>query len=150
MVIEIWGVIKKISVTSIIFLQHFYNKSHVISYYQFKFEFNIEITFFNLTITICHLKFVVKILSKLCAHIILKKKKVEWNCGNGIAEFHSTFHNSKFFFLPHYFGNGIATNQLQIFFSLLFRQCHCHNSIPPFFLRNDMCIQFLQYFYNKF
>ena len=29
-----------------------------------------------------------------------KKKKVEWNCGNGIAEFHSTFHNSKSFFLP--------------------------------------------------
>ena len=38
-----------------------------------------------------------------------KKKKVEWNCDNGIAEFHSTFHNSKSFFYP------------------LFRQCHCHN-----------------------
>ena len=32
-VAEIWGGIKKISVTSIIFLQHFHNKSHVISYY---------------------------------------------------------------------------------------------------------------------
>ena len=34
---------------------------------------------------------------------------------------------------------------------LLFRQCHCH--IPLFFffpIRNDMCTQFLQYFYNKF
>ena len=30
---EIWGGIKKISVTSTIFLQHFHNKSHVISYY---------------------------------------------------------------------------------------------------------------------
>ena len=34
---------------------------------------------------------------------------MEWNCGNGIAEFHSTFHNSKSSFYP------------------LFRQCHCHN-----------------------
>ena len=42
---EIWGGIKKISVTSTIFLQHFHNKSHVISYYQFKFEFNTDITF---------------------------------------------------------------------------------------------------------
>ena len=30
---EIWGRVKKESVTSIIFLQHFHNKSHVISYY---------------------------------------------------------------------------------------------------------------------
>ena len=35
----------KKSATSTIFLQHFHNKSQVISYYQFKFEFNIEITF---------------------------------------------------------------------------------------------------------
>ena len=32
-VTEIWGGIKKISVMSIIFLQYFHNKSHVISYY---------------------------------------------------------------------------------------------------------------------
>ena len=32
-VAEIWGVIKKISITFTIFLQHFHNKSHVISYY---------------------------------------------------------------------------------------------------------------------
>ena len=32
-VAKIWGGIKKISVTSTIFLQHFHNKSHVISYY---------------------------------------------------------------------------------------------------------------------
>ena len=32
-VAEIWGGIKKISVTSTIFLQHFHNKSHMISYY---------------------------------------------------------------------------------------------------------------------
>ena len=32
-VAEIWGGIKKISVTSTIFLQYFHNKSHVISYY---------------------------------------------------------------------------------------------------------------------
>ena len=36
---------KKKSVTFIIFLQYFHNKSHVISYYQFKFEFNTEIIF---------------------------------------------------------------------------------------------------------
>ena len=44
-VAEIWGGIKKISVTSTIFLQHFHNKSQVIIYYQFKFEFKTEITF---------------------------------------------------------------------------------------------------------
>ena len=36
----------------------------------------------------------------------------------------------------------------------LFQQCHCHNSISFFFLffflRNDKCTQFLQYFYNIF
>ena len=42
---EIWGGIKKISATSTIFLQHFHNKSHVINYYQFKFELNTELTF---------------------------------------------------------------------------------------------------------
>ena len=43
---EIYGrVKKKKGVISTIFLQHFYNKSHVISYYQFKFEFNTEIIF---------------------------------------------------------------------------------------------------------
>ena len=45
MVAEIWGGIKKKNATSTIFLQHFHNKSQVISYYQFKFEFNTEITF---------------------------------------------------------------------------------------------------------
>ena len=45
MVAEIWGGIKKKSAMSTIFLQHFHNKSQVISYYQFKFEFNTEITF---------------------------------------------------------------------------------------------------------
>ena len=46
-VAEIWGGIKKKkkSATSTIFLQHFHNKSQVISYYQFKFEFNTKITF---------------------------------------------------------------------------------------------------------
>ena len=33
---EIWGRVKKKSVLFTIFLQHFHNKSHVISYYQFK------------------------------------------------------------------------------------------------------------------
>ena len=32
-VTEVWGGIKKIRATSIIFLKHFHNKSHVISYY---------------------------------------------------------------------------------------------------------------------
>ena len=43
-VAKIWGGIKK-NITSTIFLQYFHNKSQVISYYQFKFEFNTEITF---------------------------------------------------------------------------------------------------------
>ena len=37
--------LKKKSVTFTIFLQHFHNKLQVISYYQFKFEFNTKITF---------------------------------------------------------------------------------------------------------
>ena len=44
--------------------------------------------------------------------------------------------------LSPYFDNGITTNQLQIFFPLLFRQYHCHKSISQFFIlffRNDMC-----------
>ena len=45
-VAEIWGGIKKKNnVTFTIFLQYFYNESQVISYYQFKFEFNTEIAF---------------------------------------------------------------------------------------------------------
>ena len=36
---------KKKIVMSTIFLQHFHNKSQVISYYQLKFEFNTDITF---------------------------------------------------------------------------------------------------------
>ena len=56
-------------------------------------------------------------------HLSFLKKKKEWNCGNGIAEFHSTFHNSKSFFLPPYFGNVIATIAKNLY--PLFRQCHC-------------------------
>ena len=37
--------LKKKSAKSTIFLQHFHNKLQVISYYQLKFEFNIDITF---------------------------------------------------------------------------------------------------------
>ena len=44
-VAEIWGGIKKKSATFTIFLQHFHNKSQLISCYYFKFEFNTEITF---------------------------------------------------------------------------------------------------------
>ena len=40
------------SVTFITFLQHFHNKSQVVSCYWFKFKFSTEITFFNPTITI--------------------------------------------------------------------------------------------------
>ena len=56
--------------------------------------------------------------------------------GNGIATIVTIF-------FP-YFGNSIATNQLQQIFFLLFRQCHCHKSIPQifFFLRNDVHIIF--------
>ena len=36
---------KKKSATSTTILQYFYNKSWVVSYYWFKFEFSIEITF---------------------------------------------------------------------------------------------------------
>ena len=49
---------------------------------------------------------------------------MEWNSGNGIAEFHSTFHNSKRFFLPPYFGNVIATIAKNLY--PLFQQYHCH------------------------
>ena len=38
---KIWGGVKK----KVLRLQYFHNKSHVISYCQFKFEFNTEITF---------------------------------------------------------------------------------------------------------
>ena len=73
MVGEIWGGIKKKNATSTIFLQHFHNKSQVISYYQFKFKFNAEIIFFNPTITTWHLK----ICCKNCVHVPFLKKK--WN-----------------------------------------------------------------------
>ena len=68
-----------------------------------------------------------------------KKKKVEWNCGNGIVEFHSTFYNSKSFFYPLFqqchchncqkFIPSISAMQLSqtIFFSSHFQQWHCHN-----------------------
>ena len=49
-------------------------------------------------------------------------------------------------------GKGIAEigGEIFYFFSLLFRQCHCHISLFFFFfLRNDMCTQFLQHFHNK-
>ena len=75
-----------------------------------------------------------------------------------------------FFSFSSYFGNAIVTNQLQqIFFPLLFRQCHRHKFIPQnffpfilamplpqinchfffFFLRNDMCTPFLQQILNE-
>ena len=57
------------------------------------------------------------------------------------------------FFFSLYFNNGIATNQLQQFFfppisAMSLPQIH--STIFFFFLRNDICTQFLQYFYNKF
>ena len=63
---EIWGRVKKKSVLSTIFLQHFHNKSHVISYYQLK----------------------KKICDKLIVAIALPKqvKFFFGNCGNVIAE----------------------------------------------------------------
>ena len=62
-----------------------------------------------------------------------RKKKLEWNCGNGIAEFHSTFHNSKSFFFTPYFGNVIATIAKNLY--PLFWQCHCRKLFffPPIF-----------------
>ena len=56
------------------------------------------------------------------------------------------------FFFPSISTMALPQTNCNNFFSLLFRQCHCHKSIPQFFffLRNDMCTQFLQYFYNKF
>ena len=58
---------------------------------------------------------------------------MEWKCGNGIAEFHSTFHNSKSFFLPPYFGKAVATIAKNLY--PLFRQCHCRKLFffPPIF-----------------
>ena len=58
---------------------------------------------------------------------------MEWNCGNGIAEFHSTFHNSKSFFFTPCFGNVIATIAKNLY--PLFWQCHCRKLFffPPIF-----------------
>ena len=79
----------------------------------------------------------------------MKKKKVEWNCGNGIATIATNFFppisamalpQTKTIFFPSYFGNAIATIPFHSFFIIFFN----------FFLRNDNSIQFLQYFYNKF
>ena len=72
-----------------------------------------------------------------------------------------------FFSFSSYFGNAIVTNQLQqIFFPLLFRQCHRHKFIPqnffPFILAMPLpqinCHFFFffgemicaHHFYNKF
>ena len=73
--------------------------------------------------------------------IDLRKKKLVY--GNGIATIAAKL------FPPT---SAMALPQTKtIFFSFLFRQCHCHKSISLFFfLRNDMCTPFLQYFYNKF
>ena len=69
----------------------------------------------------------------MCTYHFLKKKKVEWNCGNGSVEFHSTFHNSKSFFFTPYFGNAIATIAKNLY--PLFQQCHCRKLFffPPIF-----------------
>ena len=91
------------------------------------------------------------IVKIVCNYHFLKKKSGmelwQWHCR---IQFHfSQF--KKFFFTP-YFSNGIATNQLQ----KKKNSSYFSNAITiiPFhlllFLRNDMCTQFLQYFYNKF
>ena len=99
---------------------------------------------------------------------VLPSSKV-WQCTMLVTIF-SAMQLSKIkqFFFLHYFGNVIATNQLQqFFFFLLFRQCHCHKPIATiffssyfgnaivtnqwplfFFLRNDMCTPFLQQILN--
>ena len=51
--------------TSTTILQHFYNKSQVVSCYWFEFETNSKITFLSQQlqlVTTCHLGFVVKML----------------------------------------------------------------------------------------
>ena len=51
-----------------------------------------------------------------------------------------------FFSFSFYFGNVIATNQLQQIFFLLFRQCHCHKFIPTIFsplFRQCHCHKFI-------
>ena len=81
---KIYERVKKKVVMSTIFLQHFHNKLHIISYYQFK--------------KICDKLIVAMVLSKLgekkiCENLIVamplpkqgNKKKIS-NCGNGIAE----------------------------------------------------------------
>ena len=83
---NLWKSKKKKSVISIIFLQHFHNKSHVISYYQLK--------------KICDKLIVAMVLpkqgkKKYCGKLIVamplpkqggKKNLWQSNCGNGIAE----------------------------------------------------------------
>ena len=71
---------------------------------------------------------------------------------------------NKFFFLPSYFCNAITTNsfpqifsplfwptnQSQQFFSLLFRQCHCHKFIPTIFFPSISVMPLSQVHYHKF
>ena len=71
---------------------------------------------------------------------------------------------NKFFFLPSYFCNAITTNsfpqifsplfwptnQLQQFFPLLFRQCHCHKFIPTIFFPSVSVMPLSQIHYHKF
>ena len=87
------------------------------------------------------------IVKIVCTYHFLKKKKVEWNCGNDIAEIGGKKNFAIGLWQCHCrnkgvkkkkigivksgmeFGNAIATIPFHFFF---------------FFLRNDKCTQFLQ------
>ena len=74
-----------------------------------------------------------------------RKKKVEWNCGNGIAEIGG---EKKVVLVC---GNAIAEIGGKKFVAIVAMPLpQFHSTFFFFFLRNDMCTQFLQYFYNKF
>ena len=110
----IWGGIKK-NATSTIFLQYFHNKLQVIRYYQFKFEFNIEIAFLiqqqQPSLKIC----CENIIKNMCSYHFFKKKK----CRIELWQQHCR--------IPFNF------SQFQIFFYPLFRQWHCHKPIAKIF-----------------
>ena len=94
------------------------------------------------------LKFCCKNIVKIaCTYHFLKKKK-KWNGIVAMALPNSIplFTIPNIFFYP-LFGQWYYHKPIANFFSLLFRQCHCHNSIPLFFFKEMICAH---NFYNIF
>ena len=62
-------------------------------------------------------------------------------------------HSHKFFFFPSISAMVLPKTNWNKFFSLLFQQCHCHNSIPLFFVIEERdklnCFSKKKYWKNK-